>query len=1250
MKKEKLLYALLVCAFTAISVQAESGVTVPTKTSDITINYSISNHSDLNGGAINNTVGGTVNIEDNQSYTTNSSTAQTSGGGAIYSHNQGTINIGNNVSFIDNYINQPNPNHEDPNNYSAGGAIAAWGASSVTIGENSNFTHNGYNSNPDITAGLTGGAIYMDTDWTKQAELNIGDGANFVNNQAGKAGALYLGDTKAVIGDVVFSGNKTTYSSGGAIYTFGGDSTLGTLATFDKASVQNNVSAYNGGGAAIYFKSDVTFGDGSDFTENRASENGGAIYMAGYADDSGEILGTKVTANSTTFEANTAKNGGAVYNTTDYIYKSDLTTEEKQELSAFTSNNSNFINNKATDKGGAIYNEAKATISNATFSGNQAAQGGAVYNALGGALSMENVTFNASSNGAKNDIYNAGAITTNGINTFSSDISGNGTFTNSGNNTFAGNNSGYTGTYSHSSESAVTTITGTFFSGDSNVFDKGTLNWETQEDFAGKLTVSGGNLNIGDSRSAVLTLREGSSIAEAVTTTLNNGSTLNIAGGEATLNVGDSWEGKIILGTAGVQNDTSSLTVGLSSGANIGKLEAENGTLNILNGLNLNLGEGSYIKNSVALITNGNINVTNGGELAIDDNDTLNGGAKITLTNGGTLNYGKTTDSSTIIEANGGNLNLLANSHLTLTSGSQIADAVTLNIQKDSTLTLDNNLTLNLDNQDSWNGKIINRNGIINTNGVTKSSNTASLIQNNGTLNIYNDSTITLDSSSTIEGGQINITKGAAGSEGSVLTVVNANITGGDMTIDESSSFIVKSGTFKLDSLTSSNLVNVMNNEINQSHIGTLIVEGQADFNIDIHARSNNYRSNDQFVVTNPVAGNGVVNINDWSLQGDIYGWDAPIDRRIVLDHIFVDENGNPLEGVIEATDKETFTPVGWYELKRNAISGVNYSLDLVKFNPQVFRGQVATVAQWMNQLAIDDMLFTHSMILPSFKEENGKMANNYAAINPLFAPYQYSIKDGGLWYKMYGTFEHLQMNNNLRVGNNSYGALIGADFGMKDIKNGWKFMPTAYIGYNGAHQYWSGMGQYQNGGQAGLMGTWYKDNFIIGGLIYGGVYENSMDVHGTTDNTFNYFAGASAKASYNIRLHRDWVLQPNLMASYNYFGQQNWHSDFGQMGMMAGMLHGVNIAPGVNLIWEKETFSAYATLQYMYNINGACGGRAGNVGLPQVEMERGYIQYGLGFTKKFTDRASGYLQAVLRNVGRTGVGFQAGFNIKLGK
>ena len=69
-----------------------------------------------------------------------------------------------------------------------------------------------------------------------------------------------------------------------------------------------------------------------------------------------------------------------------------------------------------------------------------------------------------------------------------------------------------------------------------------------------------------------------------------------------------------------------------------------------------------------------------------------------------------------------------------------------------------------------------------------------------------------------------------------------------------------------------------------------------------------------------------------------------------------------------------------------------------------------------------------------------------------------------------------------------------------------------------------------------------------------------------------------------------------------------------------------------------------------MYNVNGAVGGRAGNVSLPHLDMDRGYIQYGIGFTKRFTDRFSGYFQTVFRNVGRTGVGFQLGFNWLIGK
>jgi outer membrane autotransporter protein len=172
----------------------------------------------------------------------------------------------------------------------------------------------------------------------------------------------------------------------------------------------------------------------------------------------------------------------------------------------------------------------------------------------------------------------------------------------------------------------------------------------------------------------------------------------------------------------------------------------------------------------------------------------------------------------------------------------------------------------------------------------------------------------------------------------------------------------------------------------------------------------------------------------------------------------------------------------------------------------------------------------------------------------------------------------------------------------------------------------------------------------MIGALAYGGVYGNEMNTSRGNDNTFNYFAGASTKVAYNWRFARNWSLQPNLMVAYNYFGQENWHTDFGQMGMMSGMLHGINIAPGLNLMYERETWSAYLTLQYMYNINQSVGGRAGNVNMPRISMDRGYIQYGIGVNKKFTDRFSGYFQTVIRNVGRNGIGLQMGFQWKLGK
>ena len=1175
---------------------------------------SVTNNGTINAGSLNNS----------SSITGNTGSLTISNGGT----NSGTISQ-NIVSVTGGTLN--NKNSIPANEFNNSATISGSGSLTATTGNNSgNITQDNVTIKGDYT---NTGTITSNDNFTNSGNIS-GGGGKLIVNKGSNSGSISQ-DTLETSGTFENKGSIIANITNGGTFTNNG--TIGT--NQNKAEITNNGTFTNNNSviaSAITNNADKTFTNAGNVVTDTITNNGtfdgkGSITIGG-----GENTGT-ITQNNITINGNFANNGDMTANNS-FSNSADITGGGNLNI-----NNGNNTGNitqgeitvdgKLTNTGGSI--SAGSIANNGTISlengssleitGSDGTLGG-IIDAIGTgnnlAAGNNNVTgtINIGNSSTDSDLtLESGNVVADAV----VNITQNGEFKLEGGETTLNSNDTWAGKVSLNGGKLTT-----------NVTQNGILDADT-----GELTVGSGSLTIG----------QGSSIADKVETKIADGTTLNIdKGGEVTLNNGDNWQGTVALD--GGKLDVSGLTANGTLHGNSGDLIAGTG--------NLNIGTGSYIENEVKIQTSGNINITGDGIVGIDDNDTLASSSVISLKDNGTLNYGNTQNPSFKIEAESGNLNLLENSNMTIDGSSSIADAVALDIQKNATLTLAS-AEINLDKADKWNGIIDNQGGTINTDNVTQSSSTAALIQSDGTTNIDNTSNITLGEKSEISGGDINITNN------SVLNTVNAHITGGNMTIDENSAFVVKNGTFELDKIIASGdgamqnaLIHTMNGERNMSSIGELNIANQANFNIDIHARSNQITSNDQFMVGS-MTGDGVARIDQWSLNGDIFGWDAPIDRNIVLDHIFVDKDGNPLEGNIEITRDATLTPIGWYQLNQHGSgAGALYSLDMIKFNPHVFRGQVTTIAQWQNQLAIDDMLFTHSMVLPSFKDEDGGvassglMANRYAATNPLFAPYQYSRKDGGLWYKMYGNFENLNMNlSGLgRVGNNSYGALIGADFGLKELKNGWKFMPTAYIGYNGAHQTYPGVGAYQNGGQAGFLGTWYKNNWIIGGLVYGGIYDNVMNVGGHADNTFNYFAGAATKFAYNWRFHRDWVLQPNFMAAYNFFGQQNWHSDYGQMGMMAGMLNGVNVAPGINLIWEKETFSIYGTLQYMYNVNGAVGGQAGNVGLPQLEMERGYIQYGIGFTKKFTDRFSGYLQAVLRNAGRTGCGFQMGFNFLLGK
>lgn len=1155
-------------------------------------------------------------VKPNTTLTLNNITLDTiqhgsSWGGAMY--NEGTLNL-DNVTF--------NNNIAKTKNAVGGGAMAlvATGKNPVsTTIKNSTFTNN--STETSNSAKNNGGAIYV----------------------YGTSGLV--GDNTLKISDSLFESNHTN-KTGGAI----GVNNLGPsnfeIEINDTTFTKNNSIGYGG---AI----DVTTGgtgkvtinlDHANFDSNKSGSDGGAI-----AYEKGNITSNII---NSTFKNNTANNGGAIYN----------------GIKNLTISNTIFDGNKTNDggKGGAIYNAGNISLSQTEFKqstdtiymANDSAADFSGTNTLNGSISSENAT---------SKIINKGTLILNA------------------------DNSGYTGTYTQESGQTDVNDSSTFFGGETTIAN-GVLNWNTLKNYNSTLKVEKGSLNIGNVSKASLSLNNNSYIKKDTLVNINSKGEIKLNGGSITLDDNDIWAGNISIGdentvgsgtltidgltsnggifanggtidiisgrltasagdvikeattvkikddallavrggdvTLGATTDWASkggvlLTDGTltvkdfasSNGifqANSGKLMLENSTFTV--------GKDSFINSSVEtnIDSNSKLQITDNGWVTIGDNDLWNGEVSLA---GGTLNYERTESTSSTMTgdliATSGNLNLLKNSYINIKSPSNIAQAVSVDIQKGATVEISNGAEFNLDSNDKWNGLIKNElDGILKTDNVNNSAFGGMLQQNKGVSIFDNKSNITIDGKdSYILGGTVEIKNGSA------LNIGNG---------------VADNHFFVSDlNMTNNSALNAMNSVLNKYQISNdMIVEGKNNLSIDIDGRN---KVGDAFIINNLTSNtNGTLNVADFNFIGQ-----APIDRQFKI-RVF-DANSINDKVNFTSTDKEIFTPIGYYNLQ--SAGGGWYTSNMTRYNPQVFRGQVATLATYNNQLVIDDMLLNHVTLDSERTLAQSRNANRYASTLPQFAPYQYKKEDGGLWYKSYVNFENLSLTQGLKVGNNSYGSLVGADFPVIKLKHGWRLMPTAYIGYNGAHQTFNGVGMYQNGGQGGLMGTFMKDNFIGSVVAYGGGYNNEMSVAGNTDRAGNWFAGTAAKLAYNFHPTKHFTIQPTAFMSYNIFGRQNWGTDFGSMSMNSGLLNGINVAPGMNFIYARESWSVYATFQYMYNINDQVGGRAGNVDLASVKMEHGYIQYGVGVTKTWKDRLNSFFQIVFRNGGRTGVGFQLGLN-----
>ena len=717
---------------------------------------------------------------------------------------------------------------------------------------------------------------------------------------------------------------------------------------------------------------------------------------------------------------------------------------------------------------------------------------------------------------------------------------------------------------------------------------------------AGSFEAQSGTLKIQNSD---ISLGSGLAINKGVTTVLDSTSKLNINGGDVTFDANnaskDTWSGEVKLAS---------------------------GSMTLTDGFKHNTANGVFSQ------TSGILTINNDAELSLADSlSAITGTSELLLGDKGVLTIANGQENTAKMTTSGNSSFKLANaSTFNMATGSDVVASTNVDLGAGTSLNLKTG-KLALDNTDNWQGKV----------------------------NLAENGQLTLVNKTSSVGASGDITTNMLEQAGGTLSLKNTVLA-----LYEDTNDILKSGKVELDKYSRVNLasawdnssldirtagtISSMNNAVEANSLGALLIDnvnGRSDFAIDIYedVQTGSYTT-DTFEFTSIAGVNpnreSVVNISDWNLVSSVQGNPLAFNKTVDLGKVF--DTTNLGENVkFTATADEVVTPVSRYALKADPANDGSYFLDIVGYNSQSYRGQVASVSQLMNQLVINDILFDRMLLTPQTLVPTN-FANKSAYLGQAGVPaYTYSRKDPGLWVKSYGNFEHLRMTNDLKVENNAYGSLIGADLGTFELSNGWNWIPTIYMGYNGAHQNFDGVSMYENGGQVGAMGTFFNKDWITSVLAYASMYNMEMSMNGFTDEEFNFYAGTAVKSAYNWRIKDHLVIQPSATVSYNFFGGPKWQSSYGQIGMTAGTLNGLNVAPGVNFIWQQDTWSLFATVAYVYNCMGRVSGSAAGVDLPEVWMKRGYLQYGFGASKEITDRFSAYAQIILRNVGRTGIGFQ---------
>lgn len=279
------------------------------------------------------------------------------------------------------------------------------------------------------------------------------------------------------------------------------------------------------------------------------------------------------------------------------------------------------------------------------------------------------------------------------------------------------------------------------------------------------------------------------------------------------------------------------------------------------------------------------------------------------------------------------------------------------------------------------------------------------------------------------------------------------------------------------------------------------------------------------------------------------------------------------------------------------------------------------------------------------------KMQNKVAVSNNdlVYEPINDTMSTWNAWARPYASIEKVRTGNG-RFDVQTYGIYTGMNSGLIELGHGWDAVMGGYLGYTGAHIDNDIVSTYQNGGTIGFETMFFKDRFFTGFDISTGAMAGKVNFNDIAWITLCYInAGISNKTGYNIELaDGKFIIQPNLVTAYSFAHEFDRHKSSMDVPTVT-MNYGL-IEPGINFIYKFDSgWQPYAGFSVAWNITDNEKMIFTFAGMPDVAA-RCFFKYGLGVRKNFGDRVGINFQAFARNGGRTGVGFQGGLNVALGK